>query len=240
MINKIRHFICKNQFALILILIILPPLGFSLLWTADEDEITAKDKKIITLISSVVWICIVVSIFSILITSYKQKNQDDGLLVVASNSDKTSSIEKTGGFTSDSVCDTEDLTGKEDSNKTEETVDTEESAYTQVTTTASVTEIPISNQESKELVITDCSYSVHIGDSAYITVKGSPNTEYICKVKYSSGYSSAKGLGKAISDSEGYVTWSWKIGSKTSTDFKPEITVSGDGQTVKTTISVLK
>lgn len=49
-----------------------------------------------------------------------------------------------------------------------------------------------------------------------ITVKGNPNTEYTISVKYKSGHESkANGLGKAMSDADGNVSWTWRIGSRT-------------------------
>lgn len=66
------------------------------------------------------------------------------------------------------------------------------------------TEITISKTET-----------VYCGDMANISVKVEPNTEYHIAVYYSSGRSNADGLGKKTSDKDGYISWSWRIGSRT-------------------------
>ena len=102
------------------------------------------------------------------------------------------------------------------------------------------TDAPVVENPNGEILITDCTYTVHRNKKASITIKGEPNTEYVCKVKYQSGYSSAKGTGVAVTDSNGYATWTWRIGAQTSTTFKPVITITGNGQTVTTEITILE
>ena len=64
-----------------------------------------------------------------------------------------------------------------------------------------------------------------------ITVQGQPNTEYNLSVVYASGHvSEAGGLGKAMSDANGAVSWSWKIGGRTGFG-KAKFIVTGAGQT---------
>lgn len=76
------------------------------------------------------------------------------------------------------------------------------------------------------------------GETVTITVKGKPNTVYILKVRYKSGYSSAQGLGEAQSNASGEVSWTFKIGSRADLDFKPTIEVSGGGETITHSFSV--
>lgn len=72
-----------------------------------------------------------------------------------------------------------------------------------------------------------------------VTIKGAPNTKYSIKVYYKSGPSTAKGLEDQVSDANGYVTWTWKVGSRTSYgDF--EIVVTGGGETAKVNYSVVE
>ncbi len=64
-------------------------------------------------------------------------------------------------------------------------------------------------------------------------IKGTPNTEYSNKVYYPSGASSAAGLENKISDKDGFVSWSWKVGGKTKAG-EHNIEISGGGQTLET------
>jgi hypothetical protein len=60
-----------------------------------------------------------------------------------------------------------------------------------------------------------------------LTIAGSPNTVYSLKIRYKSGYSTAKGLGNVTSDKNGYAIWSFKIGNiSSSDDFVPWFEVS--------------
>lgn len=53
------------------------------------------------------------------------------------------------------------------------------------------------------------------GETASIEVKSEPNTEHEIIVTYSSGASTAEGLDNKFSDDNGYVEWSWKVGTNT-------------------------
>lgn len=53
------------------------------------------------------------------------------------------------------------------------------------------------------------------GSLSEIKIKGEPNTEYSIKVYYASGISKSKELVSKSSDSDGYVTWEWKVSSNT-------------------------
>ena len=261
MIDKIVRFlknsVKKEPFVLVALIIILPPLGIALLWTASDEDISRKDKRTTTAIASVVWIFLVVSAIAVLIPFFVKESRKNRELIVDHETEATvsapqttavpdttfetqpnsSDVPKTSESTSVSTPGTSDTVKNPDP-------DTEHNSVPDSTTsdTASAPETDPKNNESgsSDLVIVDCSYSVQRGNYAHITVKGRPGTEYECKVKYSSGYSSAKGLGKAMSDSNGNVTWKWRIGAKASTSFKPEISVTGDGRTVTAVITVLE
>ena len=75
------------------------------------------------------------------------------------------------------------------------------------------------------------------GEYASIKIQGWPNTEYSIKVKYNSGYSEASGLYRKTSDNNGYVSWSWKVGTRTASGKYP-ITISGGGETKKVYFTV--
>ncbi len=222
MINKIVSFlknsVKKEPFVLVALIIILPPLGIALLWTASDEDISRKDKRTTTAIASVVWIFLVVSAIAVLIPFFVKENRKNRELIVDHGTEAPVLTHRTTA-----VPDT--------------TFEAQPNSLDVPKTSESTS---VSTPGTSDLVIVDCSYSVQRGNYAHITVKGRPGTEYECKVKYSSGYSSAKGLGKAMSDSNGNVTWKWRIGAKASTSFKPEISVTGDGKTVTAVITVLE
>lgn len=70
-------------------------------------------------------------------------------------------------------------------------------------------------------------------EMASLTLKGKPNTEYKMAVKYSSDWSSADGLGYKTSDADGYVTWTWKVGGRTTPGEHP-IKITCDDATLET------
>lgn len=77
---------------------------------------------------------------------------------------------------------------------------------------------------------------VSAGETATLTIKGKPNTQYSIDVYYSSGASKAAGLENKTSDSDGNVTWTWEVGAKT----KPgehKIVISGDGDKIETSFT---
>lgn len=70
-----------------------------------------------------------------------------------------------------------------------------------------------------------------------VTIQGEPNTNYSITVRYKSGPSEADGLEDKTSNANGMVSWSWKVGPRTSAGTY-SITVRGGGvsQTVDYTI----
>ena len=69
------------------------------------------------------------------------------------------------------------------------------------------------------------------GQDASITIKGKPGIKYTIKVIYKSGASEASGLEPKNAESDGTVTWTWKVGARTTAgDWRIE--VSGDGASV--------
>ncbi len=72
---------------------------------------------------------------------------------------------------------------------------------------------------------------------AEVTIQGKPNTKYSITVYYSSGPSKAKGLEDKTSDSNGLVTWTWKVGGKTAAGtFRIVVSGGGEQQTVNFTV----
>lgn len=72
-------------------------------------------------------------------------------------------------------------------------------------------------------------YTIGRNVTATVKIQASPNTEYKIQVYYTSGPSEAAGLEPKISDGEGIVSWSWKIGGKTAPGTY-RIVISGGGQ----------
>ena len=79
--------------------------------------------------------------------------------------------------------------------------------------------------------LTSLTSPISHGNNATISIKGKPNTEYNITVEYKSGPSTAAGLGEKTSDSSGHVSWTWKVGTRTTPGSWP-ITISGGGQSV--------
>lgn len=70
-----------------------------------------------------------------------------------------------------------------------------------------------------------------------VEIQGKPNTEYKITVYYKSGASTADGLEAKISDDDGYVSWTWKVGGRTSAGtFKIVVSGGGDSKTVNFTV----
>ena len=83
------------------------------------------------------------------------------------------------------------------------------------------------------------SYPAAVNRGEYATVKyrGAANTKYTITVYYSSGASTADGLGTKTSDSSGNVSWTWKVGNKTKPGtYRIQVTGSGKTQTVNFTV----
>ncbi len=77
------------------------------------------------------------------------------------------------------------------------------------------------------------------GQKATVEIIGKPNTEYTISVIYSSGPSKAQGLEPAVSDADGQVSWTWRIGASTSTG-KKEITISDGTSSITVYIEIIE
>ena len=108
------------------------------------------------------------------------------------------------------------------------------SPVTTVTITGSDTVLPVTDEIITLVYLTS---PVSAGSTATIKIHGKPGIEYNITVYYKSGASRAAGLEPKISDSSGNVSWSWIVGSKTSTGtFK--IVITGDNETFETPFTV--
>ena len=70
-----------------------------------------------------------------------------------------------------------------------------------------------SNNSTSNISLVSLTSPVSRGNNATISIKGLPNTTYDIDVKYSSGASKASGLEDKTSDSEGNVSWTFKVSS---------------------------
>jgi hypothetical protein len=78
---------------------------------------------------------------------------------------------------------------------------------------------------------------VNRNEEVTLTIQGEPNTNYFLEVIYKS-VSKADGLGNKTSDSNGMVSWTWKIGGRTSIGpFRA--TVEGGGDKVRLDFEVV-
>ena len=73
-------------------------------------------------------------------------------------------------------------------------------------------------------------------ETATLRIQGAPNTEYSISVFYSSAASEAAGLEDKVSDSNGVVEWSWKIGGKTKAGEHRIVIIKGGGENFETSI----
>ncbi len=87
------------------------------------------------------------------------------------------------------------------------------------------------------IVFTEYTNNVPAGSNAHVTIQGAPNTDYSIHVYYSSGESNAEGLEQKTSDDNGFVTWEWEVGTKTSKG-DHSITVVGGGTRESATFTV--
>jgi hypothetical protein len=91
--------------------------------------------------------------------------------------------------------------------------------------------------QNSEIKLANITSPISQGETASISIQGQPNTEYIIALHYSSGNSTAAGLENKISDNNGAVSWSWKIGAKTKTGTY-NIDISGGGEKFTTNITI--
>lgn len=120
----------------------------------------------------------------------------------------------------------------------ESDITTETGIITETADTTITTEIETDPPELSQgtLVLVSLTESVKRGNMATISVKGLPNTEYSITVTYSS-VSTAKGLENKVSDGEGNISWSWRVGSRTKPGkYKIEIQCQSEKMTVYFTV----
>ena len=81
--------------------------------------------------------------------------------------------------------------------------------------------------------------TIGCNETGTVTIKGKASTEYKITVYYKSGPSTASGLESKTSNADGYVSWSWKVGARTSPGTY-KIVVEGGGEKVTVEFTVTK
>ena len=105
-----------------------------------------------------------------------------------------------------------------------------------VTSTPTTTTNP-TNNTSTRLRVESLTSPVSPNEYATLVVIGKPGKSYSIVVNYKSGPSTAAGLEPKVAGSDGRVSWTWKIGART-TAGSWTINVTGDGQSISTKITV--
>lgn len=90
---------------------------------------------------------------------------------------------------------------------------------------------------SYTLEILSLTSPIAAGAIATIVVQGKTGEQYSIIVNYKSGPSTAAGLETKLADASGRISWTWKVGAKT-TPGNWGIVISGDGKVANTLITV--
>lgn len=93
------------------------------------------------------------------------------------------------------------------------------------------------SEETKTIKVLSITSPIMRNNIATVKIQGLPSTEYVIKVYYSSGASTAKGLEAKTSDENGEVSWSWKVGVRTKAG-KYRIVIQGGGEKIETYFEV--
>lgn len=112
-------------------------------------------------------------------------------------------------------------------------------ATTATTTTTQTTATTATTAVKTPITVVSLTSPISAGQTATIKIQGKPNTQYTIQVKYKSGYGTADGLGTKMSDTSGYVSWTWEVGAKTSAGTW-SIEISGGGEKIKVDFVVTK
>lgn len=107
-------------------------------------------------------------------------------------------------------------------------------------TTQSPSESPTEAPGEKyEIQLKSITTPVSRGQKASVEIIGKPNTEYTISVIYSSGPSQASGLEPAVSDENGYLCWTWRVGASTALGTK-EIRITDGVSTLTVYIEIVE
>lgn len=101
------------------------------------------------------------------------------------------------------------------------------------------TDIPSSTDSEgyQALSLLSMTETVGRGETASVTVSGLPDITYTITVRYPSSVSTAAGLEPKTADADGKMTWSWRVGSRTSLGVH-RIVIEGGGERLTLTFTV--
>lgn len=100
---------------------------------------------------------------------------------------------------------------------------------TPITHAASSTTIPVAAPASTKVTITKHPGTVRRGATASVAIKTAAKAACSITVRYKSGPSTAAGLVSKPANAKGVVSWSWKVGTRTTAGSWPVI-ISCKGQ----------
>lgn len=96
---------------------------------------------------------------------------------------------------------------------------------------------PVAVAEDLQINVITLSSPTQKGDNASLAITTSPGANCSIKVIYKSGPSNAAGLGSKTADQSGNVSWSWKVGSKTTSGvWNINVTCQANGKSVSQNI----
>jgi DNA-entry nuclease len=99
------------------------------------------------------------------------------------------------------------------------------------TSTTKTSKSTTSTPNTSSTSVTTSGLTVETGEEATVSVKTKPNVQGTIEVIYSSGPSHASGLEPKTSDSNGNISWTWEVGTRT----KPgtyDVIIKIDGKTI--------
>lgn len=211
-----------------------------------SQELSMTSKKVAVGVSCVFALILVLGIFGSTNGGQGRSFNDNSHSILLESSKEDSSIEESSDSMMFRADDSEEESEIDDSSSVSE--DSHEESYamgmdesseeqsTQESIEESVEEESVF--EEIEISLISVTSPISAGSTASITVQGEPDTDYSITVIYSSGASKADGLETKTSDSDGIVSWSWKIGTRTK-EGTYRISISGGGKTFSTSIEIL-
>ena len=204
-------------------------------------KLYGKSKKIILTVSILIVLSLIISVFSPSDNKSRGSFENDSRSSLSDSSKEESSLSTTL-----QVDNSEEESKVDDSSRVVEesheesyAMDIDESSEEEQSAQESLEESSEEESVSEEVEISLVSITspISAGSTASITVQGEPDTDYSITVMYSSGPSSADGLETKTSDSDGVVSWSWKIGTRTK-EGTYRISISGGGKSFSTSIEI--
>lgn len=178
-------------------------------------------KNTIRIVTVVVAFVFAICLFSITDVPQENNSKDDYSTSTTISTTLTTAIVSTTTSTTTSTTNTS-TTGR--------TITTTSKPVTTISTTGrTITTTSRATIDKQSLSIIQQPNTVNRNELTTVSIKGVPNTKYTISVYYSSGASKADGLESKTSDSNGNVSWTWKVGGKTKAGTY-RIVIEGGGQ----------